>query len=86
MTTLRLMPPLGSPFFSSVVTFDGVLLMMLTVTPPALPSTPRLPDGIRFSGTTASGPASPISPMPRAIGKSVGRLTTPPRANGITLP
>jgi hypothetical protein len=30
------------------------------MTPAALPSTPSLPDGSRFSGMTASGPASPI--------------------------
>ena len=49
-------------------------------------STPSRPDGSRLSGSTASGPASPISPMPRAIGNKVGRSTTPPRANGMTLP
>ena len=62
--------------------------MMLTSTfGPLSPSarTPRSPP-MRFSGKIPSGPASPIRPAPRAIGNSVGRLTMPPRANGITWP
>ena len=38
--------------------------------------TPRRPSGPRRNGMTASGPASPIRPMPLANGKTVGRSTT----------
>ena len=42
--------------------------------------TPKRPRESRPSGITASAPASPISPIPLAIGKTVGWLTIPPFA------
>lgn len=51
---------------------------------------PRLPSEPCFSGTIASGPASPSRPVPLAnlnsVGEStIGLVNAPPYANGITL-
>ena len=61
-------------------------IVTLTGRAPPWAWTPSRPSAPRVSGMIASGPASPISPIPPRIGKVVALDTTPPRANGITLP
>src|SRR5690606_5822384 len=48
------------------------MLMVIDGAPPPCAATPRRPSGPRLSGMIASGPASPASPTPPAIGKYVG--------------
>ncbi len=64
----------------------AVTLKTTFTPPPPLAAMPSRPSADRCKGRIASAPASPISPVCRPIGNSVGLETTPPCAKGVIEP
>ena len=67
-----------------------IVIITLGASPPKA-ATPKEPSFPRLKGIIASGPASPIRPVPFANLNKVGSVTilfvkTPPKAKGITSP